>query len=73
MMGVPVSRDVGTAGNPDVVMRHDVIEKTRQRAKTAGTACQSTVETHRHHARAMRAFDPELIKTVDQVVAPIPA
>src|SRR5262245_62682436 len=67
-MGDPVTRDVRTTADPDVLMPLDMIEKPLEGIAASGAAAEPAVQTDRHHLRRVLAFTVEIVEGRAQVV-----
>jgi ATPase subunit of ABC transporter with duplicated ATPase domains len=66
--GDPVPRNVDAPTHPDLVEPGDVIEKSLQPGKAAGTPQQARMHAHRHHAWHALAFGIQHVEAVAQIM-----
>ena len=66
-MADPVPGDVDAPRDPDLLVRRDVIEETRQRRGAPGTADEPAMQADRHHLRRGLAFRIERVESVLQI------
>src|SRR6516162_1189905 len=63
----PVTRNLDTRGDPNPLSPCDIIEKSFERRRAAGSPGQTTMQTDRHHAGTAVALAIEHIKGVLQI------
>src|SRR5258705_11681854 len=66
MIRAPVPRDLPAGGEPDLTAPPRVLEEAREPPCPRGTARDTAMQAHRHHAGSRAALFPELIEGVAQ-------